>query len=270
MPELPEVETVVRSVAPRICGQTITGIETSESRIFRGQQSELRQSLPGQRIAAVDRWGKNILVRLDRHTLRIHLGMTGKLLLPPARPTHPRATLVLDDTTLVFDDARQFGRFELLPDASESLLLGPDALSISLESFLSLLKQKRGAIKSVLMNQRILCGMGNIYTDEALFTARIHPLFPAYQVPRKKALALYEAMQALLREAIQAGGSSISDYVDASGTRGEYQDRHQVYGKEGAQCSRCGTAIQRIVVAQRGTHFCPRCQKTPASRAFAT
>lgn len=269
MPELPEVETVVRSVAPRICGKTITAIETSVSRVFRGQQSKLQRHLPGQRILAVERYGKNILVRLDGDTLRIHLGMTGKLLLPPARTTHPRATLTLGDTALIFDDARQFGRFELLSETAHPLTLGPDALAISLQSFVALLQQRRGAIKSVLMNQRFLCGMGNIYTDEALFVARVHPLFPAQRVPLKKAEALHGAMKALLREAIQAGGSSISDYVDACGTRGNYQERHQVYGREGAPCPRCGAAIQRIVVAQRSTHFCPRCQKGFVARSVA-
>lgn len=264
MPELPEVETVVRTVAPQICGKVVIAVETSASLVFRGREPEIQEQLPGQRIHAVDRIGKNILVRLDRHILRIHLGMTGKLLLPPVRPTHPRATLTLDDTLLVFDDARQFGRFELLPAGEATLALGPDALTIPLEAFLRILRERRGAIKNVLMNQRLLSGMGNIYTDEALFAARIHPLRPSQQVSKGRALELHGIMQALLREAILSGGSSISDYVDASGQRGDYQDRHQVYGREGAPCSRCGAAIRRIVVCQRGTHFCPRCQRAPA------
>lgn len=261
MPELPEVETVVRSLAPRLEGKQIAAVTTTPSRVFRGQQEMLARALPGQRIRRVERYGKNILLHLDRHRLRIHLGMTGKLLFAPAPATHPRATLTLGEEFLVFDDIRQFGRFELLPAEDDALGLGPDALQISPAAFVAMLSLRRGAVKNVLLNQRFLRGMGNIYTDEALFQARVHPLCPGCRVPRAKALALHRAMQALLREAIGAGGSSISDYVDSQGQPGSFQERHQVYGKAGQPCPHCGARIARMVVCQRGTHYCPRCQR---------
>jgi formamidopyrimidine-DNA glycosylase len=267
MPELPEVETVVRSLAPRLVGRSIQAITTTPSRVFRGQQQVITSCLPGQQIHAVERYGKNILVTLDRHRVRIHLGMTGKLLFAPARATHPRAMLALDDGLLVFDDIRQFGRFELLPADDGGPALGPDALAIAPSDFLAMLRSRRGAVKNVLMNQSFLRGMGNIYTDEALFEARIHPLCPAYRVSRPKALSLHAAMQALLLEAISAGGSSIADYVDADGLQGSFQNRHQVYGRDGTPCPRCATPLRRVVVCQRGTHYCPRCQRMPATRA---
>lgn len=263
MPELPEVETVVRSLEPRLVGQRILAITTTPSRVFRGQQQVITACLPGQRIRQVQRYGKNILLTLDRHRLRIHLGMTGKLLFAPAPSTHPRALVALEDALLVFDDIRQFGRFELLPAEDGGPVLGEDALAIAPSAFERLLRERRGAIKNILLNQQFIRGMGNIYTDEALYLARIHPLCPGFLVPRRKALSLHTSMQALLQEAIKAGGSSVSDYVDASGQRGAFQDRHQVYGKEGAPCPRCGTAIRRIVLCQRGTHYCPRCQRMP-------
>lgn len=261
MPELPEVETVVRTVAPRLCGSVIERVATSTSRVFRGKQAEIEAVLPGCRILAVRRYGKNILMDLDCRTLRIHLGMTGKLLFDPVKVTHPRATLWLSGGgLLVFEDTRHFGRFELIP-GEEALALGPEPLEITVSEFVESLLAKNRAVKNVLLDQTFLRGMGNIYTDEALFLARIHPLTPASRVSRKKAAGLYEAMRALLLEAIAGGGSSISDYVDADGRRGEFQTRHQVYGREGKPCPRCGTAIRRIVVGQRGTHYCERCQK---------
>lgn len=274
MPELPEVETVVRSLAPRLRGSQVERIATSASRVFRGRQSELEAALPGCRIHAVRRYGKNILIDLGDRLLRVHLGMTGKLLFDQAQATHPRATLWLRGgkaDLLVFDDVRQFGRFELIADPG-ALALGPEPLEISLAEFADALHARRGAVKSVLLNQAFLRGMGNIYTDEALFQAGIHPLTPASSVPDGQTAALHAAMRALLRQAIAEGGSSISDYADAEGRRGAFQERHQVYGREGEPCPRCGAAIRRIVVGQRGTHFCDRCQpqtagaRTPALR----
>ncbi len=282
MPELPEVETVVRTLAPHLVGWSIKSISTTASRVFREQQSLLAATLPGCTVRAVRRYGKNILIEFDENLLRVHLGMTGKLLFATSDAeamvsTHPHATLWLTrnvedgpergrekSAVLVFDDTRQFGRFELMSsNEGDSLALGPEPLEVSLDEFVSLLKSRGGAIKSVLLNQRVLRGLGNIYTDEALFLARIHPLTAASRVKRAKAALLHESIRLLLNEAIASGGSSISDYVDSEGRRGDFQDRHQVYGKEGEPCSRCNSAIRRIVVGQRGTHFCPRCQVAP-------
>ena len=265
MPELPEVETVVRTLAPRVCGSVIASVSTTPSRVFRGHQKQIELALPGKRILEVRRHGKNILIELNPGLLRIHLGMTGKLLFDPTNATHARAALHLRNSParmLVFDAPRHFGRFELIEDAS-ALALGPEPLEISPSEFTQALHARRGPVKSLLLNQAFLRGMGNIYTDEALFQARIHPLTPACDVPARKSLALHEAMRRVLLEAIAQGGSSISDYVDAEGRRGAFQSRHQVYGREGKPCSRCGAAIRRIVVGQRGTHYCERCQPAP-------
>ena len=272
MPELPEVETVVRTLAPRLHGARIERITTSTSRVFRGRQEELEAALPGRRIVAVHRYGKNILIELDHRVLRVHLGMTGKLLFDSAQATHPRATLSLrggEADVLVFDDARQFGRFELI-DEPRLLGLGPEPLEIPPPDFIAALRARRTSVKSLLLNQGFLRGMGNIYADEALFQAGIHPLTPACRVRQKQAESLHQAMRALLLEAIAAGGSSISDYADAEGRRGAFQERHQVYGREGKPCPRCGAAIRRIVVAQRGTHFCERCQPKAGRARGAT
>ncbi|MCC6265878.1 MAG: bifunctional DNA-formamidopyrimidine glycosylase/DNA-(apurinic or apyrimidinic site) lyase [Bryobacterales bacterium] len=265
MPELPEVETVVRTLAPRLCGSVIARIATTASRVFRGRQKEIEAALAGKRILEVRRHGKNILIELGTRLLRIHLGMTGKLLFDPVNATHPRATLHLRNSqarVLVFDDPRHFGRFELIEDVS-ALALGPDPLEISPSEFTQALHARRGPVKSLLLNQAFLRGMGNIYTDESLFQARIHPLTPACAVPPEKAKALHEAMRRVLLEAIEQGGSSISDYVDAEGREGAFQSQHRVYGREGKPCSRCGEVIRRIVVGQRGTHYCERCQPAP-------
>ncbi|MCZ2154466.1 MAG: bifunctional DNA-formamidopyrimidine glycosylase/DNA-(apurinic or apyrimidinic site) lyase [Bryobacterales bacterium] len=263
MPELPEVETVVRSLIPRLKGATIERVAMSDSRVFRNGQADLEARLPGSRILSVRRFGKNILFDLEPALLRIHLGMTGRLLFDPVDAHHVRAELWLAGATaskLVFDDVRHFGRFELIP-GEDMLHLGPDPLEISRAEFIRAAASQQRAIKNVLLDQSFLRGMGNIYTDEALFRARIHPLTPASRVPRQKAGQLHEAMQAILIEAIERGGSSISDYLDAEGRRGAFQESHQVYRRTGLPCVRCGHLIERIVVAQRGTHYCPRCQR---------
>ena len=140
--------------------------------------------------------------------------------------------------------------------------LGPDALNVSLDDFRALLKARRSAVKPLLLNQRFLRGMGNIYTDEALFEARIHPRALAASLSKARASRLHSAMLDILATAIRLKGSSISDYVDADGQRGSFQQLHQVYGRAGDPCPICGTPIRRIVVGQRGTHYCPKCQRS--------
>ena len=189
--------------------------------------------------------------------------MTGKLLLDSEPGPYARAIFQLDHGLLVYDDVRHFGRIEWseqLP--ARAAALGPDALQIALDDFRKLLKTRRSGIKQLLMNQRFLRGMGNIYTDEALFEARIHPLAMASSLSKARATRLHRAMVDILAEAIRLKGSSISDYVDAAGQRGSFQTQHQVYGREGEPCPTCGSPIRRIVVGQRGTHYCPKCQRS--------
>ncbi len=262
MPELPEVETVVRSLAPGLTGRTIVEATFSSRFVVRQDFDELAGRVRGQRVLSVSRRGKFIVLDLPSGSLSIHLGMTGKLLLDAPAGKHARAVFELDRGVLVYDDIRHFGRIEW----SEHLLdrvqaLGPDALSISLDAFLERLRSRNSRIKPLLLNQRFLGGMGNIYTDEALFAARIHPKASASRLSKERASRLHRAMVDLLALAIRHKGSSISDYVDAEGTPGKFQLLHQVYGREGQPCPACGGPIRRILVAQRGTHYCPKCQR---------
>ena len=169
----------------------------------------------------------------------------------------------LDRGLLVYDDIRHFGRIEWSAGLLErAAALGPDALEIALEDFRKLLEERHSRIKPLLLNQKFLRGMGNIYTDEALFEARINPLRWRASLSKQRAARLHRAMVDILETAIRLKGSSISDYVDADGQKGSFQLQHQVYGRAGERCPICGTAIRRIVVGQRGTHYCPKCQRS--------
>ena len=263
MPELPEVETVVRTLAPKLTGRRIVDATFSSHHVVRQSFPTLRKRLRGQLVKLVERHGKFIVITLDRGVLVVHLGMTGKLLLDSEPGPYARAVFQLDRGLLVYDDVRHFGRIEWseqLPARAAGL--GPDALNISFDDFRALLKARRSAVKPLLLNQRFLRGMGNIYTDEALFEARIHPQAIASSLSKARASRLHAAMLDILATAIRLKGSSISDYVDADGQRGSFQQQHQVYGRAGDACPICGTPIRRIVVGQRGTHYCPKCQRS--------
>lgn len=263
MPELPEVETVVRSLRAKLTGRRIVRAHFSSAFVVKQDFTELSQVLAGQTVRVLRRHGKFIVAELDRGVLSIHLGMTGKLLFGGVPGPHTRAWFELDEDVLVYDDIRHFGRIEWSAEVPLRLSrLGPDALALPLDRFLDLLKHHKTRIKPLLLNQAIVRGMGNIYTDEALFAAGVHPRTMAARMSRARAARLHGAMVDVLTRAIEAKGSSISDYVDAEGRRGSFQLQHQVYGREGEACLVCGTAIRRIVVAQRGTHFCPKCQRT--------
>ena len=188
--------------------------------------------------------------------------MTGKLLWNGDPGKYARAILHLQDGTLVFDDVRQFGRFEFFPEMPAALSkVGPDALSISFEQFYSRLKSHAGFIKPLLLNQTFISGVGNIYADEALFASRIHPRAVARRLSKVRALELYTNILAILAAAVQQRGSSISNYVDSDGAGGSYQQQHNAYGRTGQPCVRCGKPIRRIVLGQRGTHYCAGCQR---------
>lgn len=263
MPELPEVETIVRSLAPKLTGRRITRGRFFSHFVVRQNFKTLADRVRGQTARSVLRHGKFILIELDRGVLSIHLGMTGKLLMDAAAGPYTRALFDLDVGSLVYDDIRHFGRIawtEQLP--ANIAALGPDAMSILPDDFLALLRRRKARIKPLLLNQAFLRGMGNIYTDEALFRARIHPLAIASKLSGDRAIRLHRAMTGVLSEAVQLKGSSISDYVDADGNRGSFQLQHQVYGRESQPCPSCATPIRRIVVGQRGTHYCPKCQRS--------
>jgi len=263
VPELPEVETVVRTLAPKLTGRRMIDAQFFSHHVVRQKFAMLRKHVRNQTVQSVRRHGKFIVLQLDEGILSIHLGMTGKLLVDAEPGRHARAIFELDEGLLVYDDIRHFGRIEWSPGLLErAAQLGPDALDVSLPDFLKLLKKRHSKIKPLLMNQRFLRGMGNIYTDEALFQARIHPGAIASSLSKERATRLHHAMVDILSAAIRLKGSSISDYVDAAGERGSFQLQHQVYGRAGEPCAICGTAIRRIVMSQRGTHYCPKCQRS--------
>jgi len=260
MPELPEVETIVRGLAPRLAGRRILAAEFRCARIIRGAP----ERIVGKTIGGVRRHGKFILIDFSDATasLGIHLGMTGKLLIDAELGPHSHAIITLDKGMLVYDDIRQFGRIELSDQfAGRMERLGPDPLAVGREAFVARLRARKSMVKPLLLNQNFLRGMGNIYTDEALYRAGIHPRALASRLSRDRAARLHGAIEEVLFESITSGGSSVSDYVDSDGRRGSFQLKHRVYGKKGEPCPSCATAIRRILVAQRGTHFCPKCQK---------
>ena len=262
MPELPEVETVVRSISPYVTGKMIQHAAFSSARVTRGGLKETARALRHRVINRVRRRGKQIFFDLDRGVLYVHLGMTGKLLWNAQHTPYTRAEIVLENGTLLYDDVRQFGRVEYF-EAPPKLIerVGPDALAVSFADFYSRLKQHRTAIKPLLLNQTFISGVGNIYADEALFASKLHPRAKANRISKARAEILYSNVLEVLELAIQHRGSSISDYVDAAGERGGFQQLHAVYGKEGEPCPRCSTPIRRVVLGQRSTHYCPRCQR---------
>jgi formamidopyrimidine-DNA glycosylase len=263
LPELPEVETVCRTIAPRVSGRIIREARYFSPLAADGDPDGMAAALNGRRILDVRRKGKYLIFALDTGWMRLHLRMTGKLLFDGPRTPWTRALLELDDGhTLVFDDPRQFGRLLWSSAPPEDVSrLGPDALDLGAEEFAAQFCGRSGRVKPLLLNQRVLSGLGNIYVDEALHRARIHPLTSAARLGPVRLKRLHQAVAEVLAEAIAAGGSSISDYVDAEGRRGWFQFSHRVYGREGEPCVACGAPIRRIVVGQRGTHYCPRCQR---------
>lgn len=274
MPELPEVETIANGVHQRIRGDGILSVEFSRHREpFKTPPAEMAAALTGLRVARVRRVGKHIVFDLARKAEKttrvqwiVHLGMTGRLLVcDPAVPVPPHTQAILhlaSGRDLRFVDPRRFGRLAL-HSMDNGAFAGPgrEPLTISADDFAALFEGRRLAIKAALLNQSLLHGVGNIYADESLFRAGIRPTRQAGRLPRERLSRLHAALRKVLQRAIQAGGSSVSDYVDADGERGFFQIQHRVYGREGEPCRTCGTPIRRIVVAGRSTHFCPHCQR---------
>jgi formamidopyrimidine-DNA glycosylase len=263
MPELPEVETVVRSIRPLV-GRRIVAAEFRNLRVLRGGDPDAMSArLAGRKITAIKRYGKFIVASLGGGGyLMVHLGMTGRLLLGGGAGKHTHAIFTFDRGMLLYDDSRQFGCIELSEEFPRRVArLGPEPLEVEFDEFASAMKKRKTRIKSLLLNQKFLRGLGNIYADEALFRAGIHPEALASRIKADRARKLYDAIIAVLTEAIAAGGSSISDYVDAEGRKGFFQISHRVYQRTGEPCVTCKTPIRRVIVTQRSSHFCPKCQK---------
>ncbi len=280
MPELPEVETVARGLRSLV-GRQIMCVRLGKTD-FIEEPAALSKSLPGCRIEGVRRYGKFLVLDLEpagqdsRRSLLVHLGMTGQFVASrpevPVAP-HTHAFFVLDDgRELRYTDIRRFGRMLLVPESQREAALsrlGADPLEVSKEEFRERLAGRRARIKALLLDQRVLRGMGNIYTDESLWRARIHPARHAASLKPREISRLRRAIRKVLAEAIRLRGSSVSDYVDAAGLPGEYQQRHRVYDREGKGCFRCGTKIRRAIVAGRSSYFCPRCQRAPRRAVIA-
>ena len=262
MPELPEVETVVRTLRPAIVGRKILNAEITGHRILIGSRRTAESALAGRKILGVERHGKFIAIRLDHGWLVIHLGMTGRLLVNGELSKWTHAVFTLDRGALVYEDPRQFGRIEYsadLPDRVQAL--GPEPLEVSLDEFRRRLRQRKSPVKAVLLNQAVVRGVGNIYADELLFRAGVNPKRIAATIRPDRAERIWNSMREVLEEAIASRGSSVSNYVDAEGLRGSFQTEHRVYQRTGEPCVNCGLPVKRILLAQRGTHFCSRCQK---------
>jgi formamidopyrimidine-DNA glycosylase len=288
MPELPEVETVARGLRQAILGRRILSVTLGKTD-FIDDPAALEQHLPGRQIEAVERYGKFMLLRLSavhgetlvttngdaaQASLLVHLGMTGQLAPSPAgQPLekHTHICLLLDDgRELRYTDARRFGRVAYLTKAllaDELIGFGADPLEVSKEEFASRICVRRARIQALLLDQCVLRGVGNIYADESLWKAKIHPARLGVTLDRKQAETLRRVLQDILRKAIVLRGSSISDFLDAEGEPGEYQRHHRAYGREGQSCYRCKTLIRRAIVAGRSSYFCPGCQPSP--RGFA-
>jgi formamidopyrimidine-DNA glycosylase len=289
MPELPEVETIARGLASRVTGDVIQSVWLgSKPEPLKSAASEIVATLECKRIAGVRRVGKHIVFDLENGerassavarksrkkfsevhaTLPttaqwiVHLGMTGRMLVCKPdqaieKHTHAVARLA-SGRELRFVDPRRFGRLSVAHGFDAG---GSEPLEIELDRFVGLFHGRKTPIKSALLNQKLLRGVGNIYADESLFRARVRPRRSAASLTRNQLAMLHGSVQDVLREAIALGGSSVSDYVDADGEEGFFQLQHRVYGREGEPCLLCKTPIKRIVIAGRSSHYCPKCQK---------
>jgi formamidopyrimidine-DNA glycosylase len=290
MPELPEVETIARGLAKRITGDSIESVWLgNKPEPLKSSAGEIARALERSRILAVRRVGKHIVLDLEKNGVGaghrrpprersdrkdragksarstqfiVHLGMTGRLqVCSPddeiAKHTHAIAKLG-SGRELRFVDPRRFGRLSVAYGFEAG---GVEPLEVELQQFLRLFRGRKTPIKSALLNQKLLRGVGNIYADESLFRAGIRPRRRASTIRREQFAKLLEAVKEVLLEAITAGGSSVSDYVNADGDEGFFQLQHRVYGREGEPCLVCGTPIKRVVIAGRSSHYCPRCQK---------
>jgi formamidopyrimidine-DNA glycosylase len=271
MPELPEVETIVRGLRPHIEGRRFA--RAHGSRLLRALPSRaaVLRALPGRRLVRLWRRGKYLLADLDDgRALLVHLGMSGRLVLEPgaqepAKHLHLATRLTGLSAEVRFYDPRRFGRVALgtldqLAAWTGLGALGIEPLESSPQEIATAIRSRNKRLKALLLEQGAVAGLGNIYADEALFRAGLHPERSAGSLREGEAMRLAREIRAVLTEAVAGGGSTIGDYVRHDGSAGAYQDRHLVYGREGQPCPRCGRRLVRLAVAGRSTHVCPRCQ----------
>jgi formamidopyrimidine-DNA glycosylase len=276
MPELPEVETIRRHLAPHVEGRTLDALEVRDPRWCRPlAPAELAAAVEGRRVQRLARRGKYLMWELEDDVfLLMHLRMTGTLLLdPPALPAHTRVRLAVSEHALAFVDPRRFGTGELAlgPQALDAFFaarlglepLGPDFTSAHLRA---LARTSRAPVKAFLLDQKRVAGVGNIYADEALFRARIHPLRPANRLTAAQCAALRDAVITSLEAGIAAKGATIDDFRDPDGARGSFQDQFLVHRREGEPCPACGATVRKLRAAGRGTYVCEACQPRPRRR----
>ena len=281
MPELPEVEHLRRSLEPVMVGHTITGFAIHRSDVVRDERSErstpgsMRRALIGSTVTSLIRRGKQLAIVTDRGAvLCVHLGMSGQLLFIPhlqrmVRSDHVHCTWHLENGKpggrIAFRDPRRFGGVWLF-ESLEAMIerrwigLGPDALDVTSAALRRSLGSSRRAIKAALLDQAAIAGVGNIYADETLYRARIHPLTEARSLAGNQWANLAAAIRQVMRDAVRSGGSTVRDYQDGLGRKGEYSNQHQVYGRAGERCYRCRTMLSHVRIAQRSSVFCPNCQ----------
>jgi formamidopyrimidine-DNA glycosylase len=280
MPELPEAETIARDLRDRVVGAKIVGVDVIHPGLLGPglEPGRLRSALVGRKITEIGRRGKNLVLHFEGDwILRVNLGMTGRLIVSDSpRATEFRHVAVRfdleDGRAILYDDIRRFGRIDLhTPEswAEWEGTMGVEPLSDEFTGKLlhNLTAASRTPIRNWLLDQHRIAGIGNIYAIEALWHARIHPARPANSLSAREAVHLRDALRKVLRESIEARGTTISDYRDSSGEAGGYSARLMVYGREGEPCPRCGTPIERIVLSNRSAFFCPRCQPMGAKRA---
>jgi formamidopyrimidine-DNA glycosylase len=267
MPELPEVETIRAELAPRLAGRSLVRVEILDPRLTRPVDLfEVAEELEGDTVVAVERRGKYLVLRLESGlALLVHLRMTGGFGFEPT--THERAVLELDDgTRLVYRDVRRFGTWLVLEDGEIDPYLtsknGPEPLGPRFTTawLAGQLARRRAAVKAVLLDQRVVAGLGNIYADEALWRARVNPLRPASSLSRDEVGRVQRAIRVALRTGIARQGSTLRDYARPDGSAGSMQTEFRVYGRDGEPCPRCRRPIVKARVGGRGTWYCPRCQ----------
>ena len=268
MPELPEVETVTQSVKKHLLGRQFNSIHVNWNKTLHNFTiSDFNSKIKGKAIKNVYRRAKYVIIDLENVLIGVHLRMTGKLYAVNTidrAKKHISLYLKFDDKYLVFEDTRKFGRFYMFDDMSyldEKLGIEPLTKDFSEEWILKNMKKRNRQIKSLLLDQSFVCGIGNIYADEALWYAKIHPLTISSCISRKKLLKLREGIIKVLSESIKRGGTTIRDYTYDFSYVGNYALKLNVFGREGGKCSRCKSIIIKTKVAQRGTHYCPKCQR---------
>lgn len=275
MPELPEVETIVRGLRPALVGRTVVGVRVLRPDVLRQTPRRFSHALRNRTFESVSRRGKNIVARLsDDAVLVVNLGMTGRLLVsaPSAAGTHPAVRFSLDQgPPLVYDDVRRFGVLEALDDEAwteRSRKLGPEPLSPSFTArrLHADLSASVSPVRSWLLDQRRVAGVGNIYANEALHLAGIHPRRAARSVSEVEARALHRTLRQVLRTAIRNRGTTLRDYRDASGATGDNAGTLRVYGRDGRPCLSCTERIERLVFGNRSAFYCPRCQPETGGR----